>query len=117
MDVGATFCRSTAPTCAAVPRAPALPVRGDGRAASSRGPARRPRGAVPGDVALAPRPDPRLASGTARGWVVLDDAIGQHDRAAIEVALRDMAAEGLLERDADGALRARLPIANAAAAG
>jgi hypothetical protein len=51
------------------------------------------------------------------GWVVLDDAIGQHDRAAIETALRGMAAEGLLQRDTDRSLRARLPIANEAVPG
>jgi hypothetical protein len=47
----------------------------------------------------------------------LADRIGGHDRAAIETALGDLASEGLVERDATAALRARLPIASAAPAG
>jgi A/G-specific adenine glycosylase len=116
MDVGSTFCRSRAPTCSP------CPARRHCRYAAADGAEEQPRA-----VAVRPEQFPatsrwlrgrildRLRDGG--GWVVLDAAIGQHDRAAIEAALRSMAAEGLLQRDADRPLRARLPIANAAAAG
>ena len=117
MDIGATYCRGTAPTCGPCPARPHC------RYAATNGAEEQPK------TAIAARQEPfpatsrwlrgrildRLRDGG--GWVDLDDTIGQHDQAAIEIALRDLAAEGLLEREADGALRARLPIANAAAAG
>jgi len=44
--------------------------------------------------------------------VVLDDSIGEHDRAAVEVATRALARDGLLDLDeaVPARLRVRLPI-------
>ena len=51
------------------------------------------------------------------GWVELVAPIGTHDRAAVEAALGELAAEGLVERHGTALLRARLPIAIGVAAG
>jgi A/G-specific adenine glycosylase len=115
MDVGAAFCRGSAPVC---DRCPAVAFcafaasRGAGEVAR---PAKR-QAAPPFPASsrwLRGRILDRLRDN--EGWVELDEAIGAHDRAAVETALRDLAAEGLAERDAGRSLRARLPIANAAA--
>jgi hypothetical protein len=46
--------------------------------------------------------------------VTLDDEIGSHDRPAIEIAIRTLADDGLVELDGDpDRLRARLPVASA----
>jgi A/G-specific adenine glycosylase len=116
MDVGATLCRPTAPRCTD------CPARDLCEYVATRGRlelARAPRGAEPAftDTSrwLRGRILDRLRDGT--DWVDLADRIGGHDRAAIETALGDLASEGLVERDATAALRARLPIASAAPAG
>jgi A/G-specific adenine glycosylase len=115
MDVGAAFCRGSAPAC---DRCPAVAycafaaARGAGEVAR---PATR-QAARPFSASsrwLRGRILDRLRDN--EGWVELDEVIGGHDRAAVEMALRDLAAEGLAERDAGRSLRARLPIANAAA--
>jgi len=123
MDVGATFCRPTAPRC------DDCPARHECRYAATAGAEehvlarRRARRAA----AEPPLPFPatsrwlrgrildRLRDGP--GWVELVAPIGTHDRAAVEAALGELAAEGLVERHGTALLRARLPIAIGVAAG
>jgi A/G-specific adenine glycosylase len=121
MDVGATICRAAAPRCGE------CPARDLCRYAATGGSAEAPTRRRAGDGARPETPFPattrwlrgrildRLRDGA--GWVELGAPIGGHDRAAIETALGDLAAEGLVERDAGPRLRARLPIANAVPAG
>jgi A/G-specific adenine glycosylase len=121
MDVGATICRASAPRCEA------CPARELCLYARTRGALEAPSRAVRGATSRPELPFPatsrwlrgrildRLRDGA--GWVELADRIGGHDRAAIETALDDLAAEGLVERHATAVLRARLPIAIPAAAG
>jgi hypothetical protein len=54
----------------------------------------------------------RLREAPNEEWVILDDAIGGHDPAAVEVAARALAKEGLVELDVSSraGIRARLPI-------
>jgi A/G-specific adenine glycosylase len=123
MDVGATFCRPTAPRCGDCPaRAQCryAATAGAGEHVPARGHARRAAAEPPPPFPatsrwLRGRILDRLRDG--RGWVELAAPIGSHDRAAIEAALRDLAAEGLVERHRSALLRARLPIANAVPAG
>jgi A/G-specific adenine glycosylase len=110
MDLGAVICR------AGVPRCDVCPVRAwcaTGRRGAAASPAptpvrRRPelrfeatnrwlRGAIVRQLAAEP-------SGS---WGTIEGPIGQHDPAAVAVALRALAAEGLVELAMDG--QARLP--------
>jgi len=123
MDVGATFCRPTAPRCGD------CPARNECRYAATAGAAEHvpARGRARRTAAQQPLPFPatsrwlrgrildRLRDGP--GWVELGTPIGSHDRAAVEAALGELAAEGLVERHGTALLRARLPIAIAVPAG
>jgi A/G-specific adenine glycosylase len=115
MDVGATFCRGSAPACDRCPAVAFCAFAASGGAGEVATPATRPTAApFPASSRwLRGRILDRLRD--AEGWVELDEVIGAHDRAAVETALRDLAADGLAERDAGRSLRARLPIAKAAA--
>jgi A/G-specific adenine glycosylase len=109
MDVGATFCRSRRPVCAA------CPVRDFCRYAVTTGVEpvvpRRPgvRFAVTSRW-LRGRILDRLRDANDGTWTVLGDAIGEHDRAAVTTALAAMARDGLVELDSADAARARLPL-------
>jgi A/G-specific adenine glycosylase len=116
MDLGATICRAQAPRCAG------CPVQARCRYAATGGAAEQARTVIARE---APFPSTsRWLRGRildslrdGRGWVDVEDRIGQHERPAVEVALADLAADGLIERaDGDG-LRARLPVATGAASG
>ena len=123
MDVGATFCRPTAPRCGD------CPARNECRYAATAGAAEHvpARGRARRAAAEPPLPFPatsrwlrgrildRLRDGP--GWVELAAPIGSHDRAAVEAALGELAEEGLVERHGTALLRARLPIAIGVAAG
>jgi A/G-specific adenine glycosylase len=118
MDVGATRCRPAAPRCDGCPARDLCRYATTGgeleaARATRRGGREQPFAAT--SRWLRGRILDRLRD--ASGWVVLDAPIGLHDRAAVEAALVDLAAEGLVERDGSAGLRARLPIANAAPAG
>ena len=101
MDVGATVCRGSKPACQRCParRSAATATAGSmevARATASPEPAfpstsRWLRGRIL-DV---------LRDGI--GWVEVGVPIGQHERPAIEAALADLAADGLIERAATGA--------------
>ena len=56
----------------------------------------------------------RLRAALGDGWTVIDGPIGDHDRAAVTMALRALAREGLVELDPEerpeAPRRARLPI-------
>lgn len=123
MDIGATLCHPRRPDCGPCPAslwcryANASEPRNDAepgneaetgndaivRAAPFRTTSRWLRGRIVDRLRQAPNGE----------WVVLADTIGGHDRAAIEVATRSMANEGMLELDGTEPvrLRARLPIA------
>ena len=113
MDVGATVCRPHAPRC------DACPVRPWCRYATGRRPAtatvaRAPRDAAPAfrltNRWLRGRILDRLRAAPDGTWIVLDDAIGDHDADRVAGAARAMAVDGVVELDAtDRSLRARLP--------
>jgi A/G-specific adenine glycosylase len=117
MDVGATRCRPAAPRCDGCPARDLCRYAATGGELEAARP-RRGRGGQPFTATsrwLRGRILDRLRD--ASGWIVLDAPIGSHDRTAIEVALADLATDGLVERDGSGGLRARLPITNEAVAG
>jgi A/G-specific adenine glycosylase len=111
MDIGATFCRTTRPLCAACPAAAAcLYAAGDSIDPSPR----RPRGSRAPFTAssrwLRGRILDRLREADGRGWVTFDDGIGSHDAGGVREALVTLGREGLLELDRTDPRRARLPI-------
>ena len=115
MDVGATICRP-APAC------DRCPARRWCRFAATGGalevaPARGRRDAPFPSTSrwLRGRILDSLRDGA--GWVDVQAPIGQHERPAVESALADLAADGVVELATDQRLRARLPIASAAASG
>jgi len=120
MDLGATICRAQTPVCAGCPvRAFCRYAAADGAGEQARAQARaRPAREAPFPSTsrwLRGRILDSLRDGS--DWVDVDDRIGQHDRPAVEVALADLAADGLIERADGNALRARLPVATGAASG
>jgi A/G-specific adenine glycosylase len=118
MDVGATLCRPRGPQCSDCPARPWC-----------RYAAAPPLGVVSNAPVIAreaPAPFPttsrwlrgrivdRLREAANGTWVTLDDEIGNHDRPAIEIAVKALADDGLVELDGDPTrLRARLPVASA----
>ena len=116
MDVGATLCRPAAPRCGDCPARDLCEyVATGGRLEAARVPRATEPAFIDTSRWLRGRILDRLRDGP--GWVELADRIGDHDQAAIETALGDLASEGLVERDGTAALRARLPIASPAPAG
>lgn len=133
MDLGATLCRIRAPRCEECPARPwctaaaawaaGAPGR-EGRARASAG-ALRERAAPFATTRrwLRGRILDRLRDAPPDGWVAFEGQLGEHDAAAVEAALRTLAAEGMVElADAAGegpsdttgpargpVLRARLP--------
>jgi A/G-specific adenine glycosylase len=118
MDIGATLCRPRRPECSDCPARPwcrsasAPPVR-----FTSNPPvvARETPAPFPTTTRwLRGRIVDRLREAANGTWVTLDDEIGSHDRPAIEIAVRTLADDGLVELDGDpDRLRARLPVASA----
>jgi len=116
MDLGATICRAQTPLCTG------CPVQAWCRYAATRGAGEQARTMRARE---APFPSTsRWLRGRildslrdGRGWVDVEDRIGQHQRPAVEVALADLAADCLIERADGDALRARLPVATGAASG
>ncbi len=114
MDLGATVCRSRSPRC------DACPIRAWCRYAQTDQVTTAPRRAAPG-IKLAAFPSTRrwlrgrildrLRAAPDGTWVALDSAIGTHEPAAVAVAARAMARDGVLELGPtpDGSLVARLP--------
>jgi A/G-specific adenine glycosylase len=118
MDVGATFCRTSRPECEECPARPWC--RYASRTDSSVGelpvqamPAGRERAAPFSSSTrwLRGRILDRLRAAEGSAWLQLVVPIGEHDRSAVVCALGLLAAEGLLERDPDSELGARLPLA------
>ncbi len=120
MDVGATFCKTTRPLCAACPaRASctyAAAARADSTtqtAAAKRGSGRKPRPAPPFTATsrwLRGRVLDRLREVEDTGWTSFGDTIGVHGNDAVVQVLGTLAREGLLELDPTDPRRARLPI-------
>jgi A/G-specific adenine glycosylase len=116
MDLGATVCRAQTPRCADCPAAAGC------RYAATNGAGEQAR-TVPAREAPFPSTSRWLRGRIldslrdGPGWVDVDDRIGQHARPAVEVALADLAADGLIERANGHTLRARLPVATGAASG
>ena len=127
MDVGATLCRPRRPDCGSCPaRAwcrfanPSEPAAGTEALAGIAPRRARPVAAVRETPApfrttsrwLRGRILDRLRLAPNGAWVVLDTSIGEHGQAAIEVATRGLAKDGLLELDGGTAdvIRARLPL-------
>jgi A/G-specific adenine glycosylase len=113
MDVGATVCRPSRPDC------PACPARRWCRFAEAvvepPQPARAARLSSPRFTAssrwLRGRLLDLLRDADGPAWVRIAGPVGEHDPAAVEVALAAMAADGLVERDAADPRLARLPLA------
>jgi A/G-specific adenine glycosylase len=125
MDLGASICRANSPAC------PECPLRRWCRAAAGGRPSgmagaperilrdvgarRQPRpGAAPVRFEttarwLRGRLVDRLRDEPPGSWVAIGGSLGEHPDAAVRVALRGLAADGLVELDATG--RARLPLA------
>ncbi len=134
MDLGSTVCRPRLPLCGACPIAELC--RFAGRTSAAAAPSFVPRA-----LAIRERPAPfhrssrwlrgrildRLREVESDDWDVFDEAIGEHDRAAVAGALHVLAGEALIElaphgdpaSSADSAagsrrsslpLRARLPL-------
>ena len=124
MDLGATICRARAPRCPACPAQSwcAYAAAGEGVA----GPTVRPQ---PGRHAVREPAAPfastnrwlrgrildRLRAAPDGTWVTLDEGIGEHGPARVREAATRMAADGVIELQADAQatdpLRARLPLA------
>ena len=117
MDVGATFCRTSRPDCEACPARPwcrhaseaGPPVEGR-RDHVARGARERAAPFESSSRWLRGRILDRLREVDGPGWLELVAPIGDHDRAAVQRSLVLLAAEGLVERDPDSALSARLPL-------
>ena len=125
MDLGATICRSRGPRCDLCPiRATcryvaAQPTASAGRTTTaaaqqaprtSRRSPSRARGGFPTTSRwLRGRILDRLRDVDGSGWLSFPAAIGEHDAAAVAVALRALAAEGLLELHDGPVPEARLP--------
>jgi A/G-specific adenine glycosylase len=130
MDLGATLCRIRAPRCEACPARPCCAAA----AAWATGAAEAPTRARPGPSGTRERPAAftttrrwlrgrildRLREVDGEGWATLGGPLGEHDRSAVEAALRTLAGEGMIELDEgvdppsaepsrEAVLRARLP--------
>ena len=130
MDIGATLCHPRRPACGACPAlswcsyaivaAAAMPPTPP---ASSERAARRSGTLIAAREAPTPfhatsrwlrgRILDRLREAANGDWVVVAGSIGEHDPAAVEVAIRALAKDGLVELEgaAPPLLRVRLPIA------
>ncbi len=123
MDLGATICRARAPRC---PACPAQSWCAYAAAGGVAGPTARHdpgRHAVREPAApfastnrwLRGRILDRLRAEPDRTWVTLDEGIGEHGVARVREAATRMAADGVIELQADAQatdpLRARLPLA------
>ncbi len=126
MDLGATLCRIRAPRCEACPAQPwcaaaatwatgGAATRGMGRPAAN---ATRERPAAFSTTRrwLRGRILDRLREVDGESWAAFGGPLGEHDRSAVEAALRTLAAEGMVELDegvdppsSEAVLRARLP--------
>ena len=116
MDVGATICRPAAPACDRCPAQRWCRFAADGGALEVAPPSTRREAPFPSTTRwLRGRILDALRDGV--GWVDVQARIGQHEQPAVESALADLAADGLVELATDHRLRARLPIASAAASG
>jgi A/G-specific adenine glycosylase len=112
MDVGATFCRSTKPRCSACPANPwcRYAATERGQESDRPAPARRSASTEPFQRSsrwLRGRILERLR--VVDDWLTFDEPIGDHDAAAVRLALTRLANEGLVELEPSGATRARLP--------
>jgi A/G-specific adenine glycosylase len=119
MDIGATFCRARAPRCEP------CPFNSSCRYAADRSAAAPPARSTPAQPARPTRRPSTSFEGTSRwlrgrildrlrdlddgAWLPFGEAIGQHDAAAVAVALEGLARDGLIERRDGDAPEARLP--------
>jgi len=123
MDLGATLCRPRGPVCEGCPARAWCRYAARPDAATDPPPAALRSGPRGARETAAPfrttsrwlrgRILDRLRDAPDGEWVVLDDSVGGHDAGAIEVALRAMAKDGLVQLDgrtSGGAPRARLPL-------
>jgi A/G-specific adenine glycosylase len=122
MDVGATFCRPRRPRCDLCPALAWCRYAAGPEALRTRRDTSRSDAGVPGQPPRT-RPFPattrwlrgrvldRLRGAPDGAWVEFSAAIGDHGPAAVAEALSAMSGDGLVELDAGGRSRARLPIA------
>jgi A/G-specific adenine glycosylase len=115
MDVGALICRPAYPDCEACPAGTWCRYRATVDAPAARS-SKPPRPTPPFPTTsrwLRGRILDRLRAAPDAAWVELEAPIGTHDARAVAIAVRALAAEGLLELEAPDApvLHARLPVA------
>jgi A/G-specific adenine glycosylase len=118
MDIGATFCRPSRPACETCPARPwcryateaTTVVVGETPIRSRRSARERAAPFSSSSRWLRGRIMDRLREVDGPAWLELSVPIGAHDRVAVEVTLGLLAAEGLVERDPEFDLRARLPL-------
>lgn len=125
MDVGATFCRPRAPRCAGCPARAWCRAATEGTADEpTAGPRRAATAAAPSVAARERRVPFPATSRWLRGrlldalrdspgdeWLPVGGALGDHDDAAVGLALAGLEREGLAERHPSDPALARLPIA------
>jgi A/G-specific adenine glycosylase len=107
MDIGAAFCRPSNPRCDACPLQSACLFAAQGNESQQARPPKR-AAATPFPATtrwLRGRILDRLRDARTGEWVAFADAMGVHDRSAVEASVGRLAAEGLIEL-VDG--RARL---------
>ena len=114
MDIGAAFCRPRDPRCEACPLEAVCAYRG--QPAETRAPVAphhassttaRPRFESTSRW-LRGRIVDRLRDATDDAWVRFSEAIGEHDVAAVALAIEQLANEGMLERKRAPGLAARI---------
>ena len=118
MDVGATFCRSREPRCAACPARPwcrCAQRDGAGETELRSGHRARRVGERPAPFASTSRwlrgrllDLARDAAGD--GWTAIPAKVGEHSRIDVEIALEALSRDGLIERDQSNPMRVRLPV-------
>lgn len=117
MDVGATLCKPRRPRCEDCPAQAWCRFAAEPRTADAVPPTTHRSGESPAPFAstnrwLRGRILARLRAVENDAWARLDGPIGEHPLAAVLVAARGMAADGVVELDeAHGTAMARLPIA------
>jgi A/G-specific adenine glycosylase len=116
MDVGATVCRSGRPACEECPARPWCRYSAEATLSGAAAPlatsTRSRQRSAPFSSStrwLRGRILDRLRDIDGSAWLELVAPIGDHDGVSVSRALGVLAAEGLVERDPDSELRARLP--------
>jgi A/G-specific adenine glycosylase len=118
MDIGATVCRPARPQCDQCPLRPWCRFAAAGPVVAARPTGSRPRPRGQPEIARQPfhqttrwlrgRIVDRLRDAGGSSWLVVEAPIGDHDAAAIDLALSALTRDGIVELDPAATRRARL---------